>query len=144
MLAAKRQMMVFKPLLDIVTATVMFDHKRFEAAEEFLEQARDFATDAKILVAFPHYDRLQGAMADKQGDLETALTLLQKAKTTFEKNKVPWEVARTSLALARVHEANGDVDDARRLAAGALTVFADMRSLREISQADQFLTELAR
>ena len=83
-------------------------------------------------------------MSDNQGDLETALTLLQKAKTTFEKNKVPWEVARTSLALARVHEANGDVDDARRLAAGALTVFADMRSLSEISQADQCLTELAR
>ncbi|MCH8983165.1 MAG: AAA family ATPase [Acidobacteria bacterium] len=142
MLAAKRQMMVFKPLLDIVTATVMFDHRQFEAAEEFLEQARNFATDANILVAFPHYDRLQGAMADKQGDLDTALSLLQKARSGFEKTKVPWEVARTNLALARVHKTSGDVDDARHLAAGALTVFADLRSLREISQADRFLTDI--
>ncbi len=132
---------VSEPFGDTVRSEIMLDHQRFEHAESFLKGSRAFAAAGKIELLEPHLSRLEGAAALQSGNLDRALGLLEKARAGFKGLMMRWELARTDLLLAKALREHGRPNEARRLAAGALTVFDDMSSIREIGLANQFLDD---
>ena len=64
---------------------------------------------------------------------------LVTARLGFEELSARWETARTDVSLADALTAQGDDDGARRALAAAVSVFEDLRSIRDLLAARERL-----
>jgi class 3 adenylate cyclase len=131
-----------RPFSDIVEAHLRMEDPAKPGSLDFLASAREYAASALIRTLLPHLDRLDGVMASINGQHDEAVARLETAHEGFEELGTRWESARTDLELARVFRSMDRNEEARTRAASALTLFADLTSLRETRVANQLLSEL--
>ncbi len=105
----------------------------WEGVEGLIDRARAEAVrchlDALPLVV----DRLDGTRAMGRGDTGTAVTLLRRSATGFERLGARWDRARCDLALARAMGGRGE--EARAALARAEAVFEELGAARECREA---------
>jgi hypothetical protein len=128
-----------RPIVDIVTESVLLDAGRFSDTDAFVASSREYAARAGIKALPPHLDRLEGAKALVGGDLSTAIALLTRSRKTFDELGTPWELARTELWLVEAHIETGDRESATTALDSALPVLEGLGSLLEIERARSLL-----
>ena len=118
---------------------VVADLGRWELADEVAAEARAFAERA-LLEALPfHVDRLEGRAALARGDASSALGALTRAGDGFTGLGARWDAAVAKLWLAEAQLAAG-APAVRESAEDALSVFDELRSVRESEHARSLLS----
>ncbi len=106
----------------------------WDEAAAIVGQARHWAGRTGLWFLPAIADRLEGQAALAAGDYERASGLLEAARATFTRLEVPWERARTELALAQAYAAAGRGTEAAATARSALATFSSLRAPAEIEQ----------
>ena len=133
---------VGRPFADQVRAAVLAEHESWGEVPAFVEQARDFAARGGLRALPVHLDRLEGRAALAAGDTSRAIGTLAAASTGFEKLGARWEKACTDLSLAEALIAGDRGDEVRARLGGAIEVFEELRSVREIERSRELLAKL--
>jgi hypothetical protein len=131
-----------RPIVDVVTASVLLEARLLSSVDEFIEGSRSYASWAGIEALSPHLDRLEAAKILADGDLETAITLLTNAAEDFDRLGMRWEVARTELWLAEAYIESGRDNNATEAIESARPVLERLGSLLEIERARILLKRL--
>ena len=116
----------------------------WDLAHDTVSEARGFAEHALVDVLPLHADRLEGRAALARGDAELARQSLTRARDGFGALEARWEQALASLLLAEALRAVDAEDEARATAEAALSVFDELRSVRELDRARAFLSPTGR
>lgn len=89
-----------RPFREIIRASVLLEHRMFDAVPDFLEGAKEYATNAKIDALYPHLDRLEAVASLSKTPSAEASLLLDPARRVFLDQGAGWEMARTDLLRA--------------------------------------------
>ena len=116
----------------------------WDLAHDTVSEARGFAEHALVDVLPLHADRLEGRAALARGEARLALESLTRARDGFGALEARWEQALASLLLAEALRAGDAEDEARATAEAALSVFDELRSVRELDRARAFLSPTGR
>jgi len=128
-------------LLESECDVVAFE-KRWGDASEVVERSRAHALAGGAVALTAFADRLEGRAATGAEDLDHALPLLERAQETFTDLGATWEAACTELSLAEALVASGRNAEATSVLHRALTVFDELRSVRQQARARQVLAQL--
>jgi class 3 adenylate cyclase/tetratricopeptide (TPR) repeat protein len=133
---------VARPLVEQVRAEVLAEAGLWDDVPDFVAAARAYASRAELRALPVHIDRLEGRTALAVGRRGEALSILQMARAGFDQLGARWEVACTDLSLAEALIAADRREDARARLDGAIEVFEELRSLREIERSRELLAKL--
>ncbi len=134
---------VHRALLLESECDVVAYEKRWGDASEVVERSRAHALAGGAVALAAFADRLEGrAAATGAEDLDHALPLLKRAQDTFTDLGARWEAACTELSRAEALVASGRNAEAASALGRALTVFDELRSVRQQARARQVLAQL--
>jgi len=128
-----------RPLQDQVLAVALASHGRWTEVSEFLPRSREFAQRAGLLALPVHLDRLDGRAALHDGDVDSAVAMLERAREGFATLGAAWERAVTELDVTHALGSSGKVEEARSVLeaaapdlerSGAIDELDRMRKLR--------------
>jgi hypothetical protein len=125
---------VTRPFIDAAAARVLAASSSWDAAARFLGPTRAYADHAQLIALPAHLDRLDGLMTAATGNADRALELLMRARTTFATMGDRWNAAVVDLDLAGAFHAAGDTESGALHCDEAETVFADLRSIRDLER----------
>jgi tetratricopeptide (TPR) repeat protein len=111
-------------------------------ADDTISDSRAFAELALVEALPLHADRLEGRAALAREDAALAVEALTRARDGFAQLGARWEDALASLWLAEALRARGSDGEARAVADAALSVFAELRSVRELEHARTLMSEV--
>jgi class 3 adenylate cyclase len=133
---------VSRPFIDAAAAQVLAASSSWDAAAGFLGPTRSYADHAQLIALPAHLDRLDGLMTAATGNADRALELLMRARTTFATMGDRWNAAVLDLDLAGAFQATSDTTSAALRCDEAETVFADLRSIRDLERVRTTRAEL--
>ncbi len=103
------------------------------AAEELQQLAEAYGTSALNAAAASS----RGLVLLAEGDAAEAAKVLRRARTTWAELQVPWEEARTRLALAQAYAAMGDEDGRLLELRTARATFARLGAVLDLRRANE-------
>jgi DNA-binding CsgD family transcriptional regulator len=115
---------------------------RLDRAEALIGELERRAARAGIPWSLAVSRRGRGLLRAAQGDLDGAAGVLEEALVEHERSPLPFERARTLLALGRVRRRQKKRRLAQEALAGALRVFEDLGSLLWAERAREDLTRV--
>ena len=130
---------IFAPVELQVRAWFLAESHAWDEVPDFLVRARRYAAKAGLIALPHHLDRLEGQWLLATGQPAPAVNRLVTARLGFEELSARWETARTDVSLADALTAQGDHDGARRALTAAVSVFEDLRSIRDLLAARERL-----
>jgi class 3 adenylate cyclase len=119
---------------------VIADLGLWDLSEEAVAEARAFADEALVEALLHHAHRLEGRAALACSETALAIQALTRARDGFATLGARWEEALANLWLAEALRANGADQESRAAAEAALTVFVELRSVRELEHARSLLS----
>jgi hypothetical protein len=117
--------------------------EEWDQASEVLATTREQVERGAFLALPLFADRLEGRAALAGGDAERAAGLLRQARDGFLGLEARWEAAVTDVSLVEALLLAGRREEAAEVLSGALAVFDDLHSVRELERARELLAELA-
>jgi hypothetical protein len=118
---------------------VIAEEEAWGGAIEVADRAERYAAWAGVPPLDLYAARLKGRASAASGEPIRALELLTTALEGFVEIEAVWEAAVTRLDLARVLITMGEDERARSMAWEAVSVFEQLRSVRELSRARDLL-----
>jgi tetratricopeptide (TPR) repeat protein len=141
---ARGQGRVNRGLVLEAACDVLLAEQSWDRAAETVAAARAHAKEGGLLALPCHADRLDGVAHLARGDKETGLRLVAGAREGFASLGAQWEAARTTLLLANGGVEYGPGTGARSGLEGAVSVFRELGSTKELEEATRLLDEFAR
>jgi tetratricopeptide (TPR) repeat protein len=144
---ARERLAVVDPVRDIQNrdltheawAEVIAAEATWDEAPAIVREARAWAEGTGLRFLPAVADRLEGQAALATGDLDKAVSALERARATFVELEASWDRARTELALAHVHVALGQRAAAAEKARSARETFTTLGAAPEIAQAEELV-----
>jgi class 3 adenylate cyclase/tetratricopeptide (TPR) repeat protein len=121
---------------------VLAEMAAWDEAADLLQESREHAEAAGLLALPLFADRLEGGVALAAGDPASAVPSLRRAADGFAGAGARWEAALTRLSLGEALARAGERIAAQREVDVAVEVFRELRSMRELRQAQDLLGRL--
>jgi hypothetical protein len=121
---------------------IVAQQEAWDEVPAVVHSSRIHAEEAELLALPCFADRLEGLAARAADEREEAEGLLARALLGFTRLEAGWESARTALVLAEVLSVGGHSERARERLAEARPVLERLRSVREVSRAEDLAERL--